>query len=264
MNNLLRHSKTFFSRNASTILTIIGGVGVVGTAVLAAKATPKAMALVEDATDEKGEKLTPWETVKVAGPAYIPAVASGVGTLICVFGANVLNKRNQAALTSAYALTDNAYNEYKNNHQEQHGEEAHNKIIDAIAVEKAEDVTVCNYNLTSYCDLSVQDGTSEPRLFYDEYSNRFFETTVEQVMNAEYHLNRNFVLRGYAYLNELYEFLGLEPTDYGSKVGWSVDDDCIFWIDFNHRKTLLDNDTLEAIIIETPWGPSIEAMKDYQ
>lgn len=264
MGNLASHAKTFLSKNASTILTIVGGVGVVGTAVLAATATPKAIALVEEAKAEKGEELTAWETVKAAGPAYIPAAAAGVGTLTCIFGANVLDKRSQAAITSAYALINEAHNRYKGKLKELYGEEAHNKIVDSIMVEKAEEMRVCNYNLTSYCDLSIADGTSEPRLFYDEYSNRFFETTVEQVMNAEYHLNRNFVLRGFAYLNELYEFLGLEPTDYGSKVGWSIDDDGIFWIDFNHRKALLDNETLEAIIIETPWGPSIEAMADYQ
>lgn len=264
MNKLLRNPKSFLGRNASTILTIIGGIGVVGTAVLSAKATPKAMRLIEDAEDEKGECLTPLETVKVAGPVYIPAAAAGVGTLICVFGANVLNRHQQAAITSAYALINESYNQYKGKLKELYGEEAHNKIIDSIMVEKAEEMRVCNYNLTSYCDLSVADGTSEPRLFYDEFSNRFFQTTVEQVMNAEYHLNRNFVLRGFAYLNELYEFLGLEPTEYGSKVGWSINDDGIFWIDFNHRKALLDNDTLEAILIETPWGPTIEAMDDYQ
>lgn len=261
MNNVARNAKSFLGRNASTILTIIGGVGVVGTAVMTAKATPKALALMEEAKVEKGEELTTWETVKVAGPAYIPAVAVGASTLLCIFGANILDRRSQAALTSAYALIDNAYKEYKNKLKELYGEEAHNKIVDAIAVEKAEDVRVANYNLTSYCDLAIVDGTSEPRLFYDEYANRFFETTVEQVMNAEYHLNRNFALRGYVYLNEFYEFLGLEPTDYGSKVGWSVDDE-FYWIDFNHRKTTMDDGTLEAIIIESPWGPSVEAMED--
>lgn len=264
MNNLARHTKSFLSRNASTILTIIGGFGVVGTAVLTAKATPKALVLVEEAKVEKGEELTTWETIKAAAPVYIPAVAAGAGTLMCIFGANVLDRRSQAAITSAYALVNEAHNRYKDKLKELYGEEAHNNIMDALMVEKAEEIRVSNYNLTSYCDLSIADGTSEPRLFYDEYSNRFFETTVEQVMNAEYHLNRNFVLRGYAYLNEFYEFLGLEPTDYGSKVGWSIDDDCTFWIDFNHRKALLDNDTLEAVIIETPWGPTIEAMEDYQ
>lgn len=262
MGNLLNHSKVFLSRNASAILTVMGSVGVIGTAVFAAKATPKAIALVEEAQEEKGEKLTTWETVKVAGPAYIPAVATGAGTLMCIFGAQVLNKRSQASLASAYALIDNAYKQYKGKLKELYGEEAHNKIVDAIAIEKVEDIRVGSYNLCSYCDLSVEDGTGDTKLFYDEYSNRFFETTIERVINAEYHFNRNFVLRGYAYLNELYEFLGLEPTDYGSKVGWSVNDDELFWVDFNHRKALMDNDSLEAYIIETPWGPTVEAMTD--
>lgn len=261
MNNLLSQSKSFLSRNASTILTVLGGVGVVGTAVLAVKATPKALALVEEAEVEKGEKLTTWEAVKSAGPVYIPAVVVGASTLACIFGANVLNKHQQAALASAYALIDSSYKEYKNKLKELYGEETHNNIIDALAVEKAEDVRVANYNLTSYCDLSIEDGSSEPRLFYDEYSNRFFQTTIEQVMNAEYHINRNFVLRGYVTLNEFYEFLGLEQTEYGSTVGWAVDDE-MYWIDFNHRKALLDNETLEAYIIETPYGPTVEALTD--
>lgn len=261
MNNLAHHAKSFFSKNASTILTIVGGVGVVGTAVLAVTATPKALVLVEEARVEKGEELTTWETIKATAPVYIPAVAAGAGTLACIFGANVLNKRSQAVVMSAYALINETHNQYKNKLKELYGEEAHNKVVDAIMVEKAEEVTVSNYNLTSYCDLSIVDGTSEPRLFYDEFSNRVFETTVEQVMNAEYHINRNFVLKGYVTLNEFYEFLGLEPTEYGSTVGWSVDDE-MYWIDFNHRKTLLDDDTLEVYIIEAPYGPTVEALTD--
>lgn len=261
MNNLLSQSKSFLSRNASTILTFLGGAGVVGTAVLAVRATPKALALVEEAEAEKGEKLTTWETVKTAGPAYIPAVVTGASTMACIFGANVLNKHQQAALASAYALIDNAYKEYKGKLKELYGEEAHNNIMDALVVEKAEEMRIANYNLTSYCDLSVEDGTSEPRLFYDEYANRCFESTIERVMNAEYHINRNFVLKGYVTLNEFYEFLGLTPTEYGSTVGWSIDDE-MYWIDFNHRKTLIDDDTLEVLSIETPFGPTVEALQD--
>ena len=91
-------------------------------------------------------------------------------------------------------------------------------------------------------------------MFYDEYGDRFFETTLEQVISAEYHLNRNFILRGYTTLNELYDFLGLEPTDYGDTVGWAVEDE-LYWIDFNQRKTTINNN-VEFCVIEMPWGPS--------
>lgn len=69
-------------------------------------------------------------------------------------------------------------------------------------------------------------------LFYDEHSNRYIESTIEQVIAAEYHLNRNYILRGYSYLNKLYEFLGLESTNYGSVLGWVSNDDGMYWIDF--------------------------------
>ena len=62
----------FIKRNASTILTCIGATGVVATAVMVAKEAPKALSLLEDAKEEKGEELTKWEKVKIAGPVYIP------------------------------------------------------------------------------------------------------------------------------------------------------------------------------------------------
>ena len=58
-------------------------------------------------------------------------------------------------------------------------------------------------------------------------------------------------------MNELYSFLGIEPTQYGSEVGWSICDDEIYWIDFNHRKVVMD-DGLEIYIIEIPYTPSVE------
>lgn len=83
------------------------------TAVMAVKATPKALRLIEEAEKEKGKKLTKTETVKVAWTPYIPTVLVGASTIACIFGANVLNKRRQAALMSAYALLDSSYKEYK-------------------------------------------------------------------------------------------------------------------------------------------------------
>ena len=252
---LLHQSKLFFKRNSSTILTVLGGAGVVTTSIMAVKATPKAVLLLEKAEEEKGEELTTLEVVKAAGPVYIPTIISGVSTIACIFGANILNKRTQASLASAYALLDNSYKEYKTKLKDLYGEEAHNNVVNAIVAEKAEDMSIWTENMCMQCDLSLEDESdSEPRLFYDLHSGRYFESTIEQVMAAEYHLNRNYILRGYAYLNEFYVFLGIEETDYGSVLGWAPNDDGMYWIDFNHRKTVLD-DGLEVYIIEMPFEP---------
>ena len=256
MSSLLCQSKLFLQRNAPTILTCLGGVGVVVTSITAAKATPKALKALEKAENEKGDKLTKMEKVKAAGPAYIPAIIAGTSTISCIFGANILNKHHQASLMSAYSLLNESYKEYKNKLKELYGEEAHQRIVDALAVEKTEDMVIRSEYLCSGCDLSLDKHCGDPVVFYDEFGDRYFEATIEQVLTAEYHLNRNYILRGFAVLNELYDFLGLEPTDYGSVVGWEPVDDGMYWIEFNHRKVIND-DGSEVYILEMPFEPAV-------
>ena len=261
MNNFISSSKLFLKRNGSTILTGLAAVGVVSTAVMAVKATPKAIELLEKAKEEKGEELTKLEKVQVAGPSYIPSVVMGASTLICLFGANVLNKRHQAALVSAYTLVDSSYKEYKQKLKELYGEEAHEEIVNAITVEKAREVGINAECICANTCLTNDEACGEPVLFYEEWSHRYFETTIEQVITAQYHLNRNFVLRGYTTVNELYDFLGLDTTKEGDVLGWAVEDE-LYWIDFDNRKTVLD-DGLEVYIIETPWGPTPDFLEYY-
>ena len=158
---------------------------------------------------------------------------------------------------SAYALLDQSYKDYRRKLKELYGEEADQEILDAIAIEKAEDQYISAGYFATNCDLSTEEHSSKPKIFYDEYSKRFFETTIEQVMAAEYHVNRNYVLRGYSVLNELYDFLGLEPTDAGQIMGWAPLDEGMYWIEFNHRKAELEDGT-EFYILEMPFEPSID------
>ena len=119
--------------------------------------------------EEKGEELTNFEIVKTAGPAYIPATVTGIATIACIFGANVLNKRRQAALMSAYALLDTSYKEYKGKLKELYGEEVHQNIVNSIAIEKADDVAIHAEHLCTSCDLISEESCGEPVLFYDEH-----------------------------------------------------------------------------------------------
>lgn len=254
LQDLADSSVVYFKKHSATILTCIGTVGVVVTSVMTAKATVKAMELINEAECEKKEELTKKEIVLLVGPSYLPSILVGVSTIICIFGANVLNKRNQAALVSAYSLVSNSFTEYKNKLKELYGEETHNNIIDAIAVEKAKDIHISSECLCSSCSLEVEDNDGEPKLFYEQFSRRYFESTIEKVLMAEYHLNRNYVLRGCAVLNEFYDFLGLEQTDYGDILGWAPVDEGMYWLDFNHRKVVMD-DGLECYIVEMMLEP---------
>lgn len=245
--NLVQASKVFLKRNASTILTYVGGAGVVATSILAVKATPKALTLLQNAREEKGEELTKMEVVKTAGPAYIPAVITGASTIACIFGANILNQRQQAAIMSAYALLDNSYKEYKAKVNELYGEDADKQVREELAKDKYE------------AQKAKPEG--EMRLFYDEYSERYFESTTEKVLKAEYELNRFLSQDCGVYLNEFYELLGIDTVPYGDYMGWSACEvsecQCYCWIEFSHRKVTLD-DGLECTIISMGFEPSFD------
>lgn len=251
MGNLLGRSKLFFNRNASTILTCIGGAGVVLTAVLAAKATPKAIELLEQAEEEKEDKLTTTEVIINAAPAYVPTIIAGAATITCIFGANILNKRQQAAITSAYALLDNSYKQYKNKVDELYGADAGRRVRGEIAKD-------------NYVEEEV-DTDDGKMLFYDFFSDRYFTSTLATVQQAEYRINRHLAMRDYAYLNEFYEELGIEPIESGFKLGWSVGM-CYEvywqnWIDFTHEKAVID-DGLECIIVKFQHDPLV-GFEDY-
>ena len=252
MNSLLSKSQAFFKRNSATILTCVGAAGVVATTVTAVKATPKAIMLLETAKEEKGEELTKLETVKIAGPAYIPSVLLGASTLACIFGANVLNKRGQASMMSAYALANNAYKEFRSKVDELYGEEAGAAVRAGIAKDKYDENPV-----------EVHD---DKFLYYDFYSGRYFESTPAAVQEAEYEINRSLMLNDCVFLNEWYELLDLEPLEHGDNFGWNscMNSEMYWqtWIDFHHEKALMD-DGMECTIVSFMQEPYADCEEWY-
>ena len=195
----------FMKKHSSSVLTAVSITGVVTTTVLAVKATPKAMLLLEEAKKEKGGDLTVAETVKVAWTPYIPAAISGITTIACILGANVLNVKNQASLMSAYAFLDNSYKEYRKKVEEIHGEEtehnARNEVIKSKYVP----------------DIEIENGTE---LFFDGLSMRYFRSTMDNVLRAETLFLEAFHHRGFGCINEYYDALGIPKVDWGYSLGW--------------------------------------------
>lgn len=267
IQKMLHKSGLYVRKYSPVALSCVASVGVVVTAVVAVKATPKAVMLIQ-ADSRKNHDGDPYaatkkEAVVAAWKCYIPAVAIGASTIACIMGANALNRHQQAALTSAYALVQNSYKEYKDKLKELYGEEAHNAIMDSIVKEKCKDISITStggwYNST----LDFGEGM-EPeitRTFYDAFSQRYFESTIEKVIQAEYHLNRNFMFAGTIPLNDFYEFLGLEKTELGDTVGWSSVNGDIYWIDFNHHRLTLD-DGMEIYVIDMVFEPTPDWMED--
>lgn len=241
-----------FLRKASpTILTGLGVIGVVGTAVLSVRATPKALQLIKVKKNElETDKLTPQELVQTTWKCYVPSALVGIGTIACIIGIGVLDRRNQAALTSAYAMLNESYKQYRQAAKKIYGEDADNKIH----AEMAKDAQVASYEWGYQVYNMDMDPESEQLLFYDLTSKKYFTTTMAAVLNAQYHVNRNLAIRGDCSLNEYLSFLGVEGVNKGDEMGWDigymVEEEGCYWLDFDNQKTTLE-DGLECIVIDT-------------
>ena len=215
----MKSIEIFLKKNAATILSIIGSIGVVGTAVLAVKATPKALKAIElekkypTMDDEtlsdsiKYGSLTKSEIIKASWKLYIPSILVGATTIGCIFGSNYINKKNQKELVSAYILLHNTYLRYRESSNRLYGNDAEKKIMSDVI--KSQDIN----------NLKLDD---EELLFFDMQSMRYFNSTMEKVKEAEQLFNEHLSKNGYAYLNDLYDLLGLEHVDCGYQLGWST------------------------------------------
>lgn len=231
-----------------TVLSCIAVVGVVGTAITTAQSTPKAMKLCESLRLERvnacEEEPTKLEYLKECWHCYIPSILIGSATIVCILGANGLNKRQQASLISAYALLDQTYRDYKAKTKELYGEDWHSRIQSEV--------------VKNFYEQEDHPYDEEKVIFYEEHYGEFFERTKTQVREAEYLLNRKYALNGEANLNDFYNFLGLKETEIGDIFGWSKDPGYNIpnyrWIEFKHNKVELD-DGMECYIIDMPFGP---------
>ena len=234
-----------------TMCTSIAGV--VSTAIFAVKSTPKAEELLKELKQENPEPTTV-ETIKKVAPVYLPAAISGILTISCIIATTVLNKKSQVSLAGTYALLNHNFQKYRGTVNKLFGDDADQKVMDDIIKSECNERPLYSPGLVSCTTLDF-DVDEEKHLFYDSYSCRYFESTIGNVLQAEYHLNRNYILKNYATINDFYSFLGLDHISDGDVNGWNTDSG-LEWIDFDHRRVKLEEDgNLECLVISFPFPP---------
>lgn len=257
-------NKINLKRYLPTILSFLACGGVVGTAILAVKNQEKAKNDIRESQKTDHYKdykpLTEKEKFIIYAKAHIPTALMGMGTMACIMGSNGINHNIQAGMISAYGLLNESYKDYRNSVIETHGVKEHKRIIDSIAVEKANPPYLSSMGFVTHSQLSDADisKTQPKQLFYDEYSRRYFESTLSQVIEAEYHINRNFCLGKVVTANEWYEYLGIEQTVEGNELAWYLGtEEEIFWLDFDNTLCVMPDGT-EYISISMIEGPSLK------
>lgn len=217
VKQLMASARTAIVKHSPEILMGFGIAGMIGTTVLAVRATPKAMRCIEEATYEKEDDLTPLEIVKATWKCYIPTAVTGVLATSCLIGSCSVSTRRHAALATAYKLSETALDEYKEQVVETIGEKKEKDIQTKVNEKQIEKAPVDQSNI-----ISTGRGNT---LFLDPLSQRYFRSDLEFIRRAENNLNKEILhsIYGTVNINEFYDEIGIERTETGDMMGWNTD-----------------------------------------
>lgn len=224
--------RKFASKRSPEILTGIGIAGMITTTILAVRATPKALELIEEQKEEESvDELPSFEVVKVAWKPYIPAMVTCIASTACLIGASSVNTKRNAALATAYKLSETALSEYRDKVVETIGEKKERIVRDKVAEERVKKNPVSKNEV-----IITGNGKT---LCFDPISGRYFMCSIETIKKAENTLNKQMLhdITGYVSLNEFYDELGLDHTSVGNDLGWNTNQ----LIDIDFSSQLNDN-----------------------
>lgn len=233
----MRRTVKKIQRGSPTILSVLAVGGVIVTAVQATRDYAKMERKIDNVLNSG---LSKPEKVITIAECFLPTAALATGTITCILGANALNKRNQAMLMSALESFRTRYGAYRQNVIDRYGEEV-DKEIEAETIRKFSDFHAIDF-----------DEPDIKMTFMEPIGGQKFEAYERTVMDAEYHYNRNYVLGGVITYNSLMDMFGLQHIPDGDDIGWCYDDG-ILWVDFSHRKEIVDGEIV--YVIDTDYAP---------
>ena len=242
-------------KHSPELLAGVGVVGVVGSLVMACKATTKLSDILDESKEQldkikevaadpayeekysqddakKDTTITYVQTAMKVTKLYAPSVILCASSLGCLLASNNILKKRNAALSAAYMTVDKSFKEYRKRVADRFGEEVEKEIRYNI---KAEEITKVDEDGNEVTEtVKIMDGTDDPNS-YSDYARFFDESCAAWQNDAEYNLtflkaqqqyaNDLLKARGRLFLNEVYRMLGIDETKAGQVVGWVYNPD---------------------------------------
>lgn len=230
-------------KHSPEVLVFLGLGGTVTGAVMACKATRKLDDVLADHTErvETAKKQDPdnkkeltkayahtgIQLVKLYGPS-VTVGALSVSSILA--GNNILRKRN-VALAAAYAAVDRGFKNYRDRVVERFGAETDNELRHNLHKEKIEEtvedengkkkkvkreITVAGSGTPSDYARFFAKGEAKAAELNDDYNLLFLKSQQELA-------NHMLRAKGFLFLNDVYEMLGIDPSIPGQMVGWVYD-----------------------------------------
>lgn len=221
------------SDNSPAILTAIGAAGVVTTAYLTGKASFQAAQYITETeinSDGARNPMSAKEKWESSWRLYIPAAGSAAITIAAIIAANRIGTRKAAAMATAFAISERAFDQYKEKIVERMGENKERAVRDEIAQDNVRN------DPPSQSKVIVINGNHA--LFRDDYSGRYFQSSMEDIKRAQNKINYRILHDGDASLTEFYNELGIPKTSHSDEVGWNTD----LPLELSFSTTLTEND----------------------
>ena len=206
---LLKDGAKIISAKAPLILSAIAVTGVGTTAYLASKATLEADAKIKE-QQEQDNPTAFKDKVRYTWRLYIPTALSGLSTVCAIILSQKLNAKRQAAVASAYLLSEKALKEYREKVVDLFGDKKATKIEDSIAADH-----ISNSTSPEVVILNARN-----QLCYDGLTGRYFEANLETLRQAVNSFNRDLLCDGFKTLNQFFDYIGLPYVDTGNDIGW--------------------------------------------
>lgn len=217
ISRMMAKTSKFVADNSPLILTAMGVTGTLTTAYLTGKATFAAADKIEAEELIKNRKLSTKEKAKLVWPLYIPPAVTAFSTCTFIITANRIGTRRTAALASAYALSERAFEEYKDKVVEKIGEKKEDEIRSEIAQDRINRLD--DSRIVVYTD-------TEKMLCLDTFSNQVFYSDIETIRRAENDINAQILHSDYATVSDFYSQIAAEDlndTSVSGEMGWNTD-----------------------------------------
>lgn len=253
--SLLGRSGLILKKYSPEILTTVGIAGMVGTTILASRATLKLHPVVEEIREEKANAdyraeqeiletgtYDKKEHTKAVARVYVhgavevsklygPAITLGLSSIACIIAAHGIMQRRTVAIAAAYKALETSFVEYRKRVIEVLGEKKEEDLrlgreVKEITDEKGKTKKVTTLNPV---------GISPYARFFDELSDNWSKTPEYNLLFLKAQQNyANDLLhaRGHVFLNEVYDMLGVPRSQAGQVVGWVISKDGDNFIDF--------------------------------
>lgn len=215
LKDIFGRTSKLISDNSPAILTALGVVGTLTTAYLTGKATFKAAELLRNEEKFRNEPLPPRDQIENVWRLYIPAAGSAIATISFIISANRVGTRRAAAMAAAFAISERAFDEYREKIVQKIGDRREQGFRDQIAQDRV------NRNPPPEDLILLEDGLSV--LCCDMFTGRYFLSDMETLRKAENDINFEVNNNYYASLTDFYEAIGIPKTSMSDDFGWNSD-----------------------------------------